>query len=251
MNHQTQLQIFPESDTAVLLIHGILGTPHQFDFLMPAIPTAWSTVNLLLDGHGGSVTDFGRSSMKKWEAQVAEQAEKLCATHKTVLIVAHSMGTLFAIDAALTHPTNIKGLFLLSPPLKIGLKPHLFKNVLKVGLGFSCENDPAAMAAKRAYSMPPDRRVWKYIRWIPRYLELFAKILSTRKKLPLLYTQTKAFLCENDEMVSIRSDRLLLPHPTVEVSYLPGSSHFAYGKNDAELLRKAFTEFYTQALKKQ
>ena len=248
MTHETQVHIVPNSDTAVLLVHGILGTPHQFDPLLPAIPDTFTTVNLLLDGHGGQVDAFSRSSMQKWEAQVADVVENLCREYPNVLIIAHSMGTLFAIDAALQHPNTVKGIFLLSPPLRVGLKARLFSNALKVGLGFARPDDAGAMAARHAYSMVPDRRIWKYLGWVPRYLELFRKIRSTRKILPQLKTPTKAFLCEDDEMVSLRSDRYLLSHPAVELTYLPTSTHFIYSENDAALLCTAFKDFYTRLL---
>lgn len=245
MTHETQTRTVPNSETAVLLVHGILGTPHQFDPLLPAIPDTFTTVNLLLDGHGGSVDNFSRSSMQKWETQVADLVEKLCRHHQNVFILAHSMGTLFAIDAALRHPDKVKGIFLLSPPLRIGLKPRMFANALKVGLGFAKPDDAGAMAARRAYSMTPDRRVWKYLGWVPRYLELFRKIRCTRKVLPQLTTPTKAFLCEDDEMVSLRAERLLLSHPAVELTYLPQSTHFVYSEKDAAVLRGSLTEFFT------
>ena len=249
MTHETQIRTVPQSDTAVLLVHGILGTPHQFDPLLSAIPADVTMINLLLDGHGKQVEDFGRSSMQKWESQVAGVVENLSARHRNVLIVAHSMGTLFAIDAALAHPEKVKGLFLLSPPLCVGLKPRLFGNVLQVGLGFARADDAGAMAARHAYSMPPDRRVWKYLRWIPRYAELFRKIRATLAVLPQLTTPTRAFLCEDDEMVSLRTERFLLPHPAVEVSYLPQSTHFIYSEKDAAFLRASFTDFYALLLK--
>lgn len=248
MTHETLIRIVPESHTAVLLVHGILGTPHQFDPLLSAIPEDWTMINLLLDGHGKTVEDFGRSSMAKWEAQVAETVENLSKNYENVLIIAHSMGTLFAIDAALRHPERVKGLFLLSPPLRVGLKRRLFGNALKVGLGFAREDDPEAMATRHAYSMQPERRVWKYIRWVPRYLELFRKIHTTRERLPLLRTPTNAYLCGDDEMVSLRTENDLRPCPAVTLASLPQSTHFVYSAADAERLRADLTAFHQKLI---
>ncbi|MBQ2667104.1 MAG: alpha/beta fold hydrolase [Clostridia bacterium] len=241
MDHSTQIRIIPGSRNAVLLVHGILGTPHQFDAILPAIPPDWTMINLLLDGHGGQVEDFGRSSMRKWETQVRSVVNDLCAAYENVVIIAHSMGTLFAIDAGLAHPDRIKALLLLSPPLKIALKPRLIRQAMQVGLGFGRLDDPDIAAARRAYSMPADRRIWKYLRWIPRYLELFKKIRSTRKRLPMLRTPTKVFLCRRDEMVSVRTDRLFAGLTSAETLYLPSSSHFTYSEEDAQRIRQALT----------
>jgi len=227
-----------------LLVHGILGTPHQFDAILPAIPQDWSMINLLLDGHGKQVEDFGKSSMQKWEKQVEAVVNELCASYENVVIAAHSMGTLFAIDAALAHPDRIKALLLLSPPLKIALKPRLIRQAMQVGLGFGRLDDPDIAAARRAYSMPADRRIWKYLRWIPRYVELFKKIHNTRKQLSMLCTPTKVFLCRRDEMVSVRTDRLFVGLASADTFYLPSSSHFTYSEGDAQRIRQELTEVF-------
>ncbi len=244
MTHETRTRIAENSNTVVLLIHGILGTPHQFDILLPAIPHNCSFVNLLLDGHGGQVDDFAHSSMQKWEEQVRRTVDELAEKYERILIVGHSMGTLLAIENAVRLPEKIKGLFLISPPTRIGIKPLVFVNVFKVGLGFADENNPVDMAAKQAYSMPSDRRLWKYIGWIPRFLELFCKIAKTRKLLPDISVPILTLLCRKDELVSLRSAKDFADHPAASVQYLPASTHFTYSAADAEQIRKTFSSFF-------
>ena len=246
MAHEPQIRINKDSDTAVLLVHGILGTPHQFDPLLDAVPKSFSFVNLLLDGHGGSVKNFGRSSMAKWKKQVADCVKNLCAAHENVVIIAHSMGTLFAIDAAVKHPDRVKGLFLLSPPLCVGVKARLFRNAFIVGFDLPHREDAQIAATRHAYSLEPDRNVFHYARWIPRYLELFRKIRATREMLTRLNTPTKAYLCLDDEMVSVRSEKFLRPVAAVQLAYLPHSTHFVYGEADAKRLRRDLTAFFTE-----
>ena len=103
---------------AVLLIHGIAGSPAHFRDLVPVIPETFSVYNILLDGHSGSVDNFSRSSMAKWKAQVTATLHTLFDRHEKVVIVAHSMGTLFAIQAATRHPDRISRLFLLAVPTR-------------------------------------------------------------------------------------------------------------------------------------
>lgn len=245
MTHETQIRTVEGSSTVVLLIHGILGTPHQFDPILPAIPQEWSMINLLLDGHGGSVEAFGQSSMHKWETQVADAVNTLCSEYENVFIIAHSMGTLFAIDAALAHPGKVKALTLLSPPLIVGPKRRLIHYTYRIGLGFGGNLDAELSGVRHAYSLKTERRIWKYYRWIPRYLELFSKIQSTRKKLPTLRTPTTVFLCLDDEMVSVRSKKYVENHPACSLIYLPNSTHFTYGGNDADTIRKAILNLNT------
>ena len=55
---------------AVLLIHGIAGSPGHFRDLTPVIPEEFSVYNILLAGHSGPIENLSHSSMKKWKAQV-------------------------------------------------------------------------------------------------------------------------------------------------------------------------------------
>lgn len=65
------------ADTAVLLIHGIVGTPYHFRDLLPVVPETWSVYHLLMDGHGGSVEKFARTSMEKRKAQVNRRVKEI------------------------------------------------------------------------------------------------------------------------------------------------------------------------------
>ena len=45
--HRTYARIVPGAGTAVLMVHGIVGTPRQFDFLLETIPEDVSVLNVL------------------------------------------------------------------------------------------------------------------------------------------------------------------------------------------------------------
>jgi esterase/lipase len=107
MIHQEYVRKVPCADTAVLFIHGIVGTPNHFTdliSLVELVPESWSVHNVLLDGHGGNADDFADTSMEKWKNQVHAAFDSLARTHRRVVIVAHSMGTLFALQLALEFP---------------------------------------------------------------------------------------------------------------------------------------------------
>lgn len=102
---------------AILFIHGILGTTSHFEPFLSLVPPNWSICNLSLKGHGGSVKDFSQASMIEWKQQVKNALEELSETNNKIIIVAHSMGTLFAIQEAIEKP--VEELFLLNVPLKV------------------------------------------------------------------------------------------------------------------------------------
>ena len=129
------VRMVKDSDTAVLMIHGIVGSPAHFKDLLPLIPEEWSVCNLLLDGHGKGVREFGATSMIKWKMQVSARLEELLRNHPRVLMVAHSMGTLFAIRKAIENHEQIVGLFLLNIPMRVHLPPRTIAAALKNAFG--------------------------------------------------------------------------------------------------------------------
>lgn len=118
MEHCEYIRYIPGSRDAVLMIHGICGTPRHFDGLIPVIPEGISVYNILLPGHGQDVQAFSDSSMEKWRGYAEKKLELLLQRHQRIFIAAHSMGTLFAIRAAVFHPDRIPGLFLLAVPTR-------------------------------------------------------------------------------------------------------------------------------------
>ncbi len=222
------------SDIAVLMIHGIAGTPAQFRKIIDIIPSEWTLHNILLDGHGKGVLDFGRSSMKKWRAQALSEAEKLGNTHKKVFIIAHSMGTLFAIRAAVSHPDKICGLFLLSVPTRPWVRFSTMVKSFKIMLGKTGE-DVAAM--RNGTSIRLEKKPLKYLTWIPRLIELLFEIRRVRALIPQLKVTAKTFQSYVDELVSARSIKDLENHPYIKNTVLYNSGHFDYGDDDAEILR--------------
>ena len=243
MAHQEIIRIVPNSRYAVLMLHGILGTPDHFRELVPLIPDSWSVHALLLDGHGGAVEDFSRTSMKKWKAQVFSRLEELLSDHDQVVIVAHSMGTLFAIQASLRYPGRIPALFLLGSPTRVYVRPKSALDAVKMSV-FNHVNpaDRSAVDMRRGCSVGPDWRVWKYPFWIPRFLELFQEIWHTRQLLGKIRVPTQVFQSQKDELVHPSSYDDFLGYPTVTVTMLAASGHFGYGAQDMALLQKKFCE---------
>ena len=239
MNHREYIKTVPGSDTAVLMIHGIAGTPDHFDDLLPLIPETWSVYNILLDGHGGTVAEFGRSSMEKWTTQVSARLEKLLAQYRQVMIVAHSMGTLFAIQAAVRHPDRISGLFLLAVPLRPFVRLRTVAASVKLMLGIA-GRDQTAMAMKNDSSVALEPGVWKYLSWIPRLVELLREIRLTRRYLSRLTVPAIAVQSGCDELVSSCSCKDLEENPCIKVIRMPNAGHFGYGTTDKAVLLAQF-----------
>lgn len=245
MEHRELIKAYPNSDNVILFIHGICGTPNHFAPFLPLVPDDWSVYNVLLDGHGKGVDDFAASSMAKWKEQIRRIVEDLCSTHKNVYICAHSMGTLFAMEEALRYPNKIRGLMLLASPLKIFLKPLAVLNSTKVIFNAVKETDEIALAGKYVYGIAPDPRLWKYLKWIPRYLELFREVARVRENIRSLTVPCVFYQSRKDELVSMSSVKYMKNNPNVSVYVLERSHHFHYNEDDLEFLKRKFAEFIT------
>lgn len=245
MEHKEYKRIVPDASAAILFVHGIVGTPNHFAVFLSLVPDDVSVYNILLDGHGGSVRDFSHTSMQKWEAQVHDAVDELTLSHTAVYIVAHSMGTLFAIDGAIENE-KVKGLFLLAVPLKIAPKPRMVSNLCKVYFDKIKPDDEVALAAKRCYGIAQDKNPFHYFGWLPRYLELFAKAKEVRKRIPLLKTSTVVYQSARDELVSISSVRELQKNKSISIVELKNSGHYYYEQNDFVFLLNEFEKFIGQ-----
>lgn len=241
MKNKELERIVPHSDTAVLFIHGIIGTPNYFNRFIPLIPQDWTVCNLLLDGHCKAIEDFAKTSMDKWKAQVEEKVNQLCDTHENIILIGHSMGTLFAIQQGIKNPDKIKALMLLAAPLRVGVKPLMFSNLAKVVFNTFKDDDHMALATVNTFGIDIDKRLWKYVSLVPRYLELFNEIRKTREMLPELTVPSYAFQSKNDEAVSMTACNYLNNNKNIHTTVLDGSTHYYYNNDDYNLIVNQLT----------
>ena len=246
MAHKPIKRIVPGAKTAVILCHGIMGSPDHFRHFIPLIPEDWSVCCLLLDGHGKGVMDFARSSMKAWKAQVFAQLQELMDTHEQVIFVAHSMGTLFAFQAAVQYPDQIPQLFLLGSPTRPFVRPSTAVNSVLMALGYVNPKNKSAVDMRACCSIRTDWMLWRYLLWIPRFLELFSEIHKTKKLLPQLKTPAWVYQSKKDELVAFSSCADFKDHPYITLTRLMDSGHFGYGEKDLKQLQTDFQQIIDQ-----
>lgn len=232
------------SDTAVLMIHGILGTPRHFDDFIPLLPESWSVYNVLLDGHGGKVRDFTRTSLKKWRSQVDCVLAELSESYKNIVVMGHSMGTLLAIDAWEKYKDKIKAMILLASATRIRVKPYVAVTSLKVAFDKIDPENEHVVASRKSYSIESDKRLWRYVGWIPRFLELFRISRTARKKIGTITAPTYVYQSKLDELVSPRSIKCFMGNPHIKASMLESSYHYLYENGDMEFLKSEISSIF-------
>lgn len=246
MSHEAYTREVPGSREAVVLIHGILGTPEHFSSLLSAIDKRFSVYSLVLDGHGGSAADFAATSMEKWHTQINRFWETTLFRFEKVYIIAHSMGTLFALRAAVDFPEKIAGLFLLAVPLRPFVRPRAMLASLRLALGRYSDHHrmEQEMLADSGVGLAP--HLWQHAGWIPRFWELLTEIRQVEKLLPRLQVPTLAYQSRVDELVAFSAAKPLAGHPAIRLTVLEHSGHFAYRGPDVTLLRKDLESFLKQ-----
>lgn len=244
MDHSQYIRCCPGSHKAVLMIHGIVGTPRHFDRFLDAIPSDWSVYNILLDGHGKHVKDFGQTSMAVWKKQVGYWLEKLCREYEEVVIIAHSMGTLLSLEAAPRY-SKVQHMILLNVPLVPRITGSMAVGSVRFAFDRIDQNDPLERAIYECAGVAADRCLWRYLGWIPRFLELFALCKKVRRGISSVTTPCSVFQSANDELVSLRTSPYLQNNSVISYTLLADSTHFYYPEEDAYKIRKCIRNTLT------
>ena len=244
MPHREYIRLVPGADTAVLFLHGIVGTPRHFDRRLPLthlVPENWSVYSVLLPGHGGRVEDFSASTMQQWKDYVWKTFDSLAQTHRRIVVAGHSMGTLFAIQLAIEKGEQIPLLFLIAAPIC----PQVSLAAITHSLGLifpHSHGDPQIRSAmSESGSVTLTKKVWKYLPWIPNMLTLLSEARKTKECLPQLHTKTIVFQSRRDELVARRSAKFLQNCPCIQLYELEHSTHFYYSPEDTQLVQQTFS----------
>lgn len=226
--HSEYRRIISGAKAAVLFVHGINATPRFFDAYIAALPEDVSVHSLLLPGHGGSVREFGRHSAKEWESYVRAALEALRANHERVYIMAHSLGTLLSIREAVRDDDRMAGMLLLCVPLRIWSRPTAWWGKLAKGLA----GKAAREELESCYGHEVDARIWRYIGWAPRYLELLRLSREARQLVGQVKVPAVVFMAGRDEQVSLRSEKCMAGNPAITLKRMPRSSHHLFTPED-------------------
>jgi carboxylesterase len=102
-------------EDAVLLIHGLTGTPAEMKPIAKRlVKQGYSVMCPALAGHCGSLADLKKSHWQDWYGSSAQAFEALKASHARVYVAGLSMGALIALLLAREKGARVDGIGLLS-----------------------------------------------------------------------------------------------------------------------------------------
>lgn len=110
---------FAAGPDAVLLVHGLTGTPTEMRTIGRSLANAGFTVHgMQMAGHCGSEDDLLRTTWQDWYASVEAAYRRLAEKHENVFVAGLSMGAVMALHLAHQHRDGVKGVALYSTTLQ-------------------------------------------------------------------------------------------------------------------------------------
>ena len=92
------------------------------------------------------------------------------------------------------------------------------------------------------YGHVVDARIWRYIGWIPRYVELFRLSREARQVVHQVKVPTVVFMAGRDEQVSLRSETCMAGNPCITLRRMPRSSHHLFTPEDKAAVTAALLD---------
>jgi carboxylesterase len=113
-------ETFRGGPVGFLLIHGLGGTPVEMRFVGIGLARAGFTVTCpQLAGHCGSFEDLRATGWRDWYASVEDAHGELRRSCKMVIVGGLSMGAVLALHLAAERPSEVHGVALFAPTLKV------------------------------------------------------------------------------------------------------------------------------------
>ena len=213
-------------DDAVLLVHGLTGTPAEMRAVAKRLGRqGFSVMCPQLAGHCGSVDALKRSKWQDWYQTVERAFEALKLTHERVYVTGLSMGALMALKLAEEKGARVSGLGLLSTTFfydgwniphqrRKWLLPLVLYSPLRYVVswkenapyGIKCERTRAVVhtaLTQRDAKAPEKFGIFK----TPAVTihESIRLMRSTRKALPNVHAPTLIVHANEDDMASVKN----------------------------------------------
>ncbi len=128
----------PESDTGVLLIHGLMAAPEEVrewaDFLHAKGFTVYTP---RLSGHGTSSRDLATRTRHDWLQSVDRGHAVLKTCCKKIIVAGFSTGAGLALQSVILNPRDFEAVISVSAPLQFKKISSRFAGVLH-GFNYAC-----------------------------------------------------------------------------------------------------------------
>ncbi|NLV85645.1 MAG: alpha/beta hydrolase, partial [Clostridiales bacterium] len=226
-----------ENKTAIILIHGYMGSPRQFDGIRKELGDFEGDIYCLtLPGHEKDASEFIKTDRFQWQQYTEDFIDGLRGEYERLILVGHSMGGLIAVQAAINKAEKIVGVIAIGFPIKVTVRRAWIKNGLLASRPCR-ENESELVKAARSMSGVKMSRPTDYVRTLPCSSQFLRLARLSRKELSRLSVPLTVINFENDEIVS-KGTKLFVEKslPSAKILMLHGSYHFLFTADEVGLM---------------
>lgn len=212
---------FSGGPTAVLLIHGLTGTPTELKTVGKSLARAgYSVYGVQLAGHCGAEADLLATNWHDWLNSALGAFDRIRQDHDIVFVGGLSMGALLSLLVAARRPEQVTGCILYSPTMfydgwSVPRTSILLHMAIKLGLGRYLrfrENFPYGVKNERLRAriitvMEAGESAEAGLLYMPGQSlgQLLRLIRDLKKRLPKIRTPTLVLHAREDDVTSTRN----------------------------------------------
>ncbi len=195
---------------ACLLIHGINGSPYDFEYVEKFLAqNGYLVETLLLPGHMVHYKESEKFLWEHWRQSVQEKTAECVRAYGSVVIIGHSMGAALAITAAAQN-RQIAGLVSICAPARLWdfLEPAVRSSMLFIKYIPLLREDIRDPIERKRY------RQKKQIRLAPLkpMHSLLQALPEVRSSLPQVYCPILVIGAKNDHVVPAADALYIMEH---------------------------------------
>jgi len=257
---------FGDGEAAVLLIHGLTGTPVEMQAVGRGLAArGFSVYGMQLAGHCGSEGDLLRTGWRDWYRGVEEAWRDVSARHTDVFVAGLSMGALMAMHLSAQHPGRIRGLGLYSTTLfydgwaipKLAFLLPLFLRTPFGGRYRFIENFPYGIKNERlrqvihASMIAGDSDAAGNLGMLGQSLRQLRQLIAiVKKEMPAIRTPALVLQAKDDDVTSPKNAEYVARHlgGLVSVEYLDDCYHMITIDQQRNDVVRLSAEFFRRCL---
>lgn len=257
---------YGDGDAAVLLIHGLTGTPVEMQAVGRGLAAkGFSVYGMQLPGHCGSELDLLETGWRDWYRGVETAWQEVASRHADVFVAGLSMGALMAMHLSAQYPGRIRGLGLYSTTLvydgwaipKLAFLLPLFLRTPIANRYRFIENYPYGIKNDRLRQVIHSAMVSGQsaaagnLGMLGRSLrELRQLIAIVKREMPSVGTPTLVLQARDDDVTSPRNAEYVARHlgGPVRVEYLDDCYHMITIDQQRDDVIRLSAEFFSRCL---
>lgn len=233
----------PESDTGVLLIHGLMAAPEEVREWAQFLHAKGLTVYApRLSGHGTSSRDLSTRNYNDWMASVDRGHAILKKYCKKILIAGFSTGAGLALQSVIRKPNDFEAAIAVSAPLRFRRFSSRFAETLNAFNRF-CNYSGMGSMAKEFMKNDADNPHINYLLCpVSAFVQVKKLMRKVRKSLPDINIPVLIIQANNDPKVAPQSGPAIFKLLGTDKKHFAWVDHNIHGIVRGQIAGKVFKE---------